>query len=338
MKRFNLLLAALGLAVFCVTASHLGWQNIAEQLRKIGWAILLILMIRMGTELLFTVAWAWIIPASARRVPFFHLFRIRLAGGAINYLIPSGTFAGEPIKAKLLSPSIGLANGIAAVAVGKFSQILAQLIVMMAGCLVASFTLNVPPDVQRAMFIALAVIGVGLGVIYAGQRRGMFAWLAQRLLSLRVGARFIESRIDKLRKLDRIIGEIHSGQPGKCAGSVMFNTLGWLGGAVEVFLVLILFDTPRSAGTAFMIDALSLIISAALFLVPWQAGTQEAAKALIFGLCGLSPASGFALGLIQRVRDLIWAGIGLLCLATFREDFPPDASGSRPLVKSPVKT
>ena len=99
-----------------------------------------------------------------------------------------------------------------------------------------------------------------------------------------------------------------------------------------MFLVLILFDTPRSAGTAFMIDALSLIISAALFLVPWQAGTQEAGKALMFGLCGLSPASGFALGLIQRLRDLIWAGIGLLCLATFRDDFPPAASGSRPLV------
>ena len=83
--------------------------------------------------------------------------------------------------------------------------------------------------------------------------------------------------------------------------SVASNALGWLGGAVEVFVVLWLLGTPRNAGTAFVIETMSLIISAALFLVPWQAGTQEAGKALIFGLCGLSPASGFAVGFIQRL-------------------------------------
>jgi len=320
MRKFNLLLAALGLAVFFFTASQLGWENIWGQIQKIGWAILLVAAMRTASQLLFTLAWAWTIPATARRVPFLDLFRIRLSGEAINYLIPSGTFGGEPLKAKLLGPSIGLANGLACVAVGKFSQILAQLIVMVAGGLYASFTLNVPSDVKTAMFAALAVVSMGLGVIYAGQRRGMFEWSARKLVSLRVGCRFIEARIEKLRKLDGIISEIHTGQPGRFVASIVFNSLGWLGGAVEVFVVLWLLGTPRSAGTAFVIETMSLIISAVLFIVPWQAGTQEAGKALIFGLCGLSPASGFAVGLIQRLRDMIWAGIGLLCLATFRDE------------------
>jgi glycosyltransferase 2 family protein len=328
MKRFNLLLGALGLTIFFFTAIHLGWENIWDQIQKIGWAILLVAAMRSVSQVLFTVAWAWTIPSSARRVPFLDLFRIRLAGEAINYLIPSGTFGGEPLKAKLLSPSIGLANGVACVAVGKFSQVLAQLIVMGVGGLLASFTLNVPSDVKVAMFAALSVIALGLGVIYAGQRRGMFGWLAQHLIRLRVG-RLVEPRIEKLRKLDRIIGEIHSGQPAKFSASVGFNSLGWLGGAVELFVVLWLLGTRRSPGTAFVIESMSLIISAVLFVVPWQAGTQEAGKALIFGLCGLSPASGFAVGLIQRLRDMIWAVIGLLCLATFRDDkVEPDEPGN----------
>ena len=152
MKKFNFLLAVLGVAVFFLTASRLGWENIWEQIEKIGWAILLVAAMRTASQFLFTFAWAWTIPSSARRVPFFELFRIRLAGEAINYLIPSGTLGGEPLKANLLSPSIGLANGLACVAVGKFSQVLAQLIVMVAGGLFASFTLNVPPDVKTAMF------------------------------------------------------------------------------------------------------------------------------------------------------------------------------------------
>lgn len=329
MKRFNFLLAGLGLAVFVVTASGVGWENIWEQIEKLGWAILLVAAMRSASQLLFTLAWACTIPSQARRVLFFDLFRIRLAGEAINYLIPSGTLGGEPLKAKLLSPSIGLANGLACVAVGKFSQTLAQLIVMIAGGLLASFTLSVPQDAKTAMFLSLSVIGAGLGVIYAGQRRGMFGWLARHLVNLRVGSRFIEPKIEKLQKLDRIIGETHRGQPGKFAGSVALNALGWLGGTIELLVVLWLLGTPRSVGTAFVIESMSLIISAALFLVPWQAGTQEAGKALIFGLCGLSPASGFAVGLIQRLRDMIWAAIGLLCLATLRDDkAEPGESGS----------
>jgi hypothetical protein len=124
--------------------------------------------------------------------------------------------------------------------------------------------LNVPPDVKAAMFAGLAVIGVGLGAIYVSQRRGMFGWLAQHLVRMRIGRRFIEPRIEKLRKLDRIISEIHTGQPAKFAASVAFNALGWLGGAVELFVVLWLLGTPRSAGTAFVIETMSLIISAAI--------------------------------------------------------------------------
>ena len=71
--------------------------------------------------------------------------------------------------------------------------------------------------------------------------------------------------------------------------SVAFTALGWLGGDVEVFVGLWLLGTPRSAGTAFVIETMLLIISAVLFLIPWQARTQEAGKALIFGFAGFRP-------------------------------------------------
>lgn len=60
--------------------------------------------------------------------------------------------------------------------------------------------MNVPPDVKAAMFAALAVIGVGLGATYVGQRRGMFG-VAQHLVRMRIGRRFIEPRIEKLRDM-----------------------------------------------------------------------------------------------------------------------------------------
>ncbi len=113
--------------------------------------------------------------------------------------------------------------------------------------------------------------------------------------------------------------------------SVASNALGWLGGAVEVFVVLGLLGTPRRAGTAFVIGTMSLIISARSIPHPVagrDAGSRQGAH--------LRPLRAFA---SQRIRcrfhsasaDMIWAGIGLLCLATFRDDDfrPGDPSKSR---------
>jgi hypothetical protein len=46
-----------------------------------------------------------------------------------------------------------------------------------------------------------------------------------------------------------------------------------------------------------------------------RAGTQEAGKALAFALLGLNPVQGLAAGVICRIRELIWAFIGLAILA-----------------------
>ena len=327
-KKLKIFFGLLGLGLFILTASELGWKSIGAQLESLGWAIVVVTAMRTVSQIAFTIGLGLTLPESERRIRFFRLFCVRLAGEALNYLIPAGTVGGEPVKAKLLSSSIGLANAIAGVAVGKFSQIVAQLLVMVCGAFYAAFALNLPGDVKIAMFAALAVIAVGLAILYAGQRMGMFGWAGRLLARVPLGHRFIEGRFAQLAKLDAIILEIHGNPRGKFPISLVANMCGWLGGAVETYVVLWMLGTPRSLGTAFIIEALSLIISAALFIVPWQAGTQESGKALVFGLCGLSPAAGFAVGIVMRLRDLIWVGAGLIALALFREPEGPHAHGT----------
>jgi hypothetical protein len=94
MKKFNLLLAALGVAVF-LHSLGLGWESIWEQIENrchsAGGS-------HANHEPVPVHFAGHDHSSSARRVPFFELFRIRLAGEAINYLIPSGTLGGEPSK------------------------------------------------------------------------------------------------------------------------------------------------------------------------------------------------------------------------------------------------
>jgi len=62
-------------------------------------------------------------------------------------------------------------------------------------------------------------------------------------------------------------------------------------------------------------------------------GTQEGGKVVLFAALGLSPARGLTVGVVRRIRELVYASLGLAALAwiTARGHAEPDdlaASGS----------
>jgi hypothetical protein len=60
---------------------------------------------------------------------------------------------------------------------------------------------------------------------------------------------------------------------------------------------------------------LGVALSNLTFFIPFRVGTQEAGKALVFAMLGLSPTQGLAAGVVCRIRELTWALIGLQVLA-----------------------
>lgn len=320
MKKFNVLLAALGFVVFFYTFARLGWHNVATHLQAMGWGIVLVAALRLFSQSLFTYSWRWTFPHGTPSLPFWLLFRVRLAGEAINYLIPSASMGGEPVKAHLLKKHLPLSQALASVTVAKYSFILAQLVIMVLGSVSVLATVPLPPVMKFWILLPLAVISLGLGVLYIGQRRGMMGWLSSHLVRWKWDKGFLKSRLEKITRLDQSIAAIYRQQAHHFLLSCLLNMVGWAEGVVEVFLILLLLGLPASWHTAFLVESMSLIINATFFFVPWQAGTQESGKVLIFQILGLGPAAGFALGIIRRIRELLWAGLGLLCLATLKEN------------------
>lgn len=317
MKGFKITIAAIGFAIFFFMLAELGWENVLLQLRRVGWGFLAIVALRSFSHTIFAWAWHWNLPRAERKVPFGALLRARLAGEAFNYLIPSASMGGEPVKARLLKAHLSWSSGLASVTVAKYSFVLAQLLIMILGGSLALATVDLPPGIRLALVLPLVIIAVGLAVLYYGQRRGMFGWLSRTLAAWHVGRPFLHARLEKIKRMDEAIASVYQNQGRDFVLSLVLNLVGWAEGIVEIFLILVFLGLSTSWVTAFVIESLSLIISAALFFVPWQAGTQEAGKVLIFQIMGLGPAAGLALGLIRRIRELVWVGIGLLCLATF---------------------
>jgi hypothetical protein len=88
--------------------------------------------------------------------------------------------------------------------------------------------------------------------------------------------------------------------------------LAYAWGAFEAYWICWFLGHPVSLATAAMIEVLSITVDGLLFVVPAKIGTQEGGKMAVFGMLGLSTSLGLAFGIVRHVRELTWAGLGLL--------------------------
>jgi hypothetical protein len=90
---------------------------------------------------------------------------------------------------------------------------------------------------------------------------------------------------------------------------------GWAVGAVEIYVILALVGGSGDWQTALALEIGSVLIDGILFFVPAKIGTQEGGKVLLFATLGLDPARGLTVGVVRRIRELTYAGLGLVVLA-----------------------
>ena len=321
MKRrldFNLVAALLGAGVLAFLLYRLGANQVLQQLALVGWGWLVIIGQEILPILANTAGWHYTFTAPHRTVSFWELFKMRQAGDGFNYLIPSATVGGELLRINLLRQNLSIALGAASVTLAKFTQSLGQALFIALGLALAAPFAPLKPGLLPWLWLVLLGCLAFLLLILAGLWWGMFSrignflreWLPHRV------ERFLP--VDKIGELDAYIASFLKGQQGNFWASTGFFALGWALGAVEVFLIFHFLGLPVDLATAITVETLSVFIDGVLFFVPGKLGTQEGGKVLIFMSLGLPPVSGLAFGIIRRIRELAWAGVGMAFLTTFR--------------------
>ena len=308
------------LAVAAVTLVVLLWAMdpaaVGRMVVGVGWGMGLILSQELVAHLLNALGWRLAFTADqAAAFPLLELVRLRIAGDAVNYLTPSANIAGEVTRTVLLNDSHRVEVRAAAVLVAKCVQTLAQILFAATGVLLV-FGGHVPfPAVLAGGAIVAALAASGLGIRRARQRRGAPASGALPRTGLRAvlaGSRDFVAR-----------------HPGRLVLSTVMFVLAYAWGAFEAYWICHFIGLPVGVGAALTIEALSTAVDSILFMVPAKVGTQEGGKAAVFVALGLPAASGFAFGVVRHVRELIWAGLGLLLRWTHQ---PAPASPARPAI------
>jgi hypothetical protein len=333
----NLILTGLGGVILLGLLIALGLGEVLNHLRKIGLGWFAILGQEILPILANTAGWNYAFAPDQRAVKFWDLLKMRLAGDALNYLVPSATVGGEIWRINSLRRETSATVGAASVTLSKFNQFVGQALFIAAGLLLAAPYAPLRPDLVPWLWVVLAACLVFLGLVFFGLRRGLFARVAacaRTWLPARLGAYLPAPH---LAELDGYISSYLSGQQAAFWTSIGFFALAWGLGSVEVALIFYFLGLPINAATAVTVETLSVFIDLAMFFMPAKLGTQEGGKVLIFMSLGLPPVAGLSFGLIRRMRELTWAGLGLGCLNFFPESQAPSPATGVASPESPEK-
>ena len=313
MRRLRLLGFLVGIALFIWILKNSDLAAVWRQVRAFHWRFGVVFLFYAVIFGLDTLGWRFALNLKNRsQVSWRDLFRTRLAGEAVNYLTPTATIGGEPVKAALLNKRHGipLAEGMASVVVAKTTLAASMLLFVLVGLILAVATQPLNPELMRWVWVTGPVL-VGLMALF------LFVQFAQPFhrgagFLERFFPRWFEKVTSQAKGWDEAVTGIYRDSPLAVIGSLTFHFLGWVAGVMEVYLILRFLQIPVSLGTAWSIEAVWVLLRSGAFLIPASLGASEGFILLICAGLGINAVSGLALGLIRRAREFLWMGWGLV--------------------------
>jgi uncharacterized protein (TIRG00374 family) len=291
-----------------------------EILRAIGQLSLLEIAALMGLRILYwlirSLNWRALLLAAGERVPFREIFGARIAGYAVSYLTPAGNLGGETVRVFCLDGA-DRNKILATVVVDKTIEFLAGLstVALSVVFLITEFAL--PRRQEIELFVAIALLMLGLAFLILKQKQGLFTWALDALKKIKVRIPFFENRRDKILETDAHISDFYNRNKGIfLALFASYFVQAWLW-AFEIYLTFLFLGRARpSLFICFLIVTLGSFYT--FVPIPGSVGIYELTYVSLFALLHIQMSSGMAVILIRRLVGMIWAGFGLLPLVRKR--------------------
>lgn len=309
MKYLRFLGVLVGLSLLGYLFHRVGWTLIRQSLSWLGWKYSIVLASALVWDWANTIGFEKAFRKPLLKTSFAKLFQIRLVGETFNALLPSGYVGGEPIKAKLLSRDMPLHEATSSLLIAKVAQSIALVIYMVLG-----LTLTLPwkdsPLRQRGALVGISLLSVGIGIFAFLIVRGSFSQGADWMHRLTRHPWF-KKQEQRLLRLDHSLREFFLHEKQQFVGSLIWHSVGWFISAMEVPLIFYLLGAPITWQQGWFIAALAQLGSSVAVAIPEGVGFYEGGHYLAASLLGLPPSLGLSVGLIRRVRELFWHGIGI---------------------------
>lgn len=331
MNKFKILLLLFGFFILYFLLKKVGFSSVIDQVRSMGWTFLFLIFFPVFfQEVLFALAWQYSING---RVPgFLNVFFANIAGESVSYITPFTFVGGEPLRAILLKHHAGGHSSTASVIISRTTRAMGMVVFVSISLFMSLNFLPLPGALKTILIVVLTLLFIGIFIFIYLQKIGIFATISNWINWIKLPGwaskkvnHFIQEKGINLQKLDQQLIDFYKNEPGRFCFSLVLSVIGWAIGALEIYLFLKFIGMPVSIYIAVSIEALSLVINTCFLFMPAGIGTQEAGKVFIFKVLGMLAQTGLAVGVFRRIREIIWAFLGLGIFAFYKMAKPLDS-------------
>ncbi len=299
-----------GAIVLWYLVRQTGAGTVAGYLQNLGVGIVIPVLLVGVQHCLRAFAWSFSTQAADEPATYLDLLRARLGAEALGYLSFTGAIGSQTSKVILLRKGIPARSGAATVAVDAAASGIAGVLFTGTVLLAAQYSLGLP---AWASAIGGVLVGAGAGAwlmatIWSGQRHhdSSLTPIVGEPLSTRAAAR------DAMRRVRVGLVRLH-GLP--FAAMIVTHILGHVALTAATWSILSMLGISSSVAVALPFEAGAKLGNTLGALVPARLGVFEAGVAASANMLDLDPAAGVAVGLVRRLIDILWVGIGLALLA-----------------------
>jgi glycosyltransferase 2 family protein len=318
MRRLETFIILLAIGFYVWFLSRFGFSDVARYLRYAGWGLVFTVSLEAVARLANTLGWRLTIINRPRGLGFGELFVARISGEAVDYVTPSAQLGGQFVMAMMVRAKLAMAVGLATVVIASLAEALGQI-----GFIAGGLIVGLPLEAGMRHLLYPAVAGLAIAVALAA---GFFAVQMKRPFSQlwRLAAKLEVPQVADPEvkaaagEADARLLEFYENHRARLFASCCCYLLAWSLGPIEIFIYLRLLHVQASWTIAVLVEALGLLIERATFLIPAKLVSQEGGKALILSMLGYPADAGFAIGLIRRIKELVWVGFGLAGLTAHR--------------------
>ncbi len=319
MRKTHLIAPLVAAIVFAWVIAHVGLPKMMEQVKAMRVALPIVLALSALRLFLQTLTWSASLKGEDVSVDTTRLMGVRVAAQSMGYLTVLGPVISEPMKIKLL----GTASEptITATFLDDGVYWFTSTLLAIAG--IVSLPLVAVHGATYHSIPAILVLAFAVAII---RRRTPVLSDLMRALGTRA-----PSWLARAEKLEASIREYRLNQPALVNRMFGIDVACQVLVAFEVVIVLRSLHLPIHFFAVLAIEGMTRALKLISGWIPARLGSDEGGAISAFALTGLSPLLGLSLALTRRIRDLLWALIGIVWLAwNSRRLSPTDAGADNP--------
>lgn len=311
-------LVLVGFALFFYLIFSMGIGTIVAQLAHFGWWFAAICALGVLWLFFQTLAWREMQREQFAGVSIFFLFNVKFISDALNTLLPSANLGGETARLYFTSRFLSKKEALAGVMVDKTFEYAGGIPFMVVGFLIGWAGGFFPKSLILPAFLCLGITLAGILVFAGFLLQGMHSVLAKVTFLVPPLRRLVEAKEKQIHALEHELRQLYAAPWPRVLAAWGFHFLARVTGVFEVILVLRALHVPVGFFQAFFITAMVTGVNTVFFLMPGQWGVAEGSHQFIVHSMGFPSLAGLSLGVIKRIRKLVFAAIGLLMYSFYR--------------------